>query len=237
MPPVIKPSRAVFITGTDTGVGKTLVAAGLAAAYVRLGFNTGVMKPFATGARRVRGRLVSEDVTRLCAAAGSEDPLDLVAPVLLEAPLAPSVAARLARTPIDLPRVKRCYRRLLERHERLVVEGVGGILVPLRDRYPLARFIAGLRIPVIIVARASLGTINHTALTVLAARAHGLRVLGLLINRTEPGRPGLAERTNPGALRRETGLPVLAELPRFPGRALFDRLARSVEKLLRDSPQ
>lgn len=225
--------RAVFITGTDTGVGKTLVSAGLAAAYTRLGFDTGVMKPFATGARRIRGRLVSEDVTRLCDAVPSRDPLDLVAPVLFEEPLAPSVAARRAGTRIDLSRVKRCYQELLERHERLVVEGVGGLLVPIRDRYPLARFVAELGIPLVIVARASLGTINHTALTLLAARAHGLRVLGLITNRTEAGRPGLAETTNPEALRRESGVPLLGELPRFPGKASFDRLARAIEARLR----
>ena len=101
----------------------------------------------------------------------------------------------------------------------------------------IPRFVAELGLPVIIVARASLGTINHTALTVLAARAHGLKVLGLLTNRTESGRPGLAERTNPEALRRETGLPLLAELPRFPGRSHFDRLARAVEARLRKTPQ
>ncbi len=229
--------RAVFITGTDTGVGKTLVAAGLAAAYTRLGFDTGVMKPFATGARRIRDRLVSEDVTRLRGAVSSQDPPDLVAPVLFEEPLAPSEAARRAGAPIDLPRVKRCFRDLLGRHERLVVEGVGGLLVPIRDRFPLARFVAELGIPLVIVARASLGTINHTALTLLAARAHGLKVLGLITNRTEGGRPGLAERTNPVALRRETGLPLLAELPRFPGKGHFDRLARALEARLRNSPQ
>jgi dethiobiotin synthetase len=154
------------------------------------------------------------------------------------------VAARLEGRRVDVARAKRAVRTLASRHERLVVEGVGGLLVPLRDRWPVARFAADLRLPIIIVARASLGTINHSALTALAAKVHGLRVLGIVVTRTSPGRGGPAERTNPDEIRRATGLPVLAVLPHAARgplsarvRRRFDRLARSLDARLGESAQ
>ncbi len=230
--------RAVFVTGTDTGVGKTVVSAGLAAAWARRGADVGVMKPFATGAVRSGGRWVSEDAELLRRAAGANDPPELVTPALFRAPLAPSEAARLERRAVELGPVMRAFRTLRRRHERLVVEGVGGILVPVRPRLPVARWAARLGLPVLVVTRPTLGTINHTALTVLAARAFGLRVLGLVINYHAPFRRGLAERLNPRALEEETGRPVLASIPflgggvsRALGHPAFDRLARRLEAL------
>lgn len=217
---------SLFVTGTDTGVGKTVVAAGLAAALRRRNVDVGVMKPFATGARRRRGRLVSEDVERLAAAAGAGDPVEDVAPVLLEPPLAPSVAARVSRRRVDLAAVRAAYRRLARRHDVMVVEGIGGILVPVRDRVPVARVVAQLRLPVIVVTRPTLGTVNHTLLTVLAARSFGLRVLGLVVNWHERFRRGTAERLTPATLRTETGVPVLGEVPFGAPRGAFDRILR-----------
>jgi dethiobiotin synthetase len=220
-------TRSLFVTGTDTGVGKTVVAAGIAAALRRRGVDVGVMKPFATGVRRVSG-----DAELLRRAAGADDPVDLVNPVRLGPPLAPSVAARLTGRRVDLRAVFSAFRSLASRHECLVVEGVGGLLVPVRDRVPVAEVARRMGLPILVVTRATLGTINHTLLTVLAARARGLRVLGLVINHPAKSRRGLAERTNPEALRRETGLPVLAQIPYLgpdPSRSLrhpaFDRLA------------
>ncbi|HXG61084.1 MAG TPA: dethiobiotin synthase [Planctomycetota bacterium] len=228
--------RAVFVTGTDTGVGKTVVSAGLAAAWARRGADVGVFKPFATGAVRRGRRWVSEDAELLLRASGAGDPPELVTPALYRPPLAPSEAARLERRPVDLDAVARAWRLLRRRHERLVVEGVGGILVPVRPRLPVARWAARFKLPVLVVTRPTLGTINHTALTVLAARAYGLHVLGLVLNYHAPFRKGLAERLNPRALEEETGRPVLATIPYLGGdvaRALrhseFDRLARRLE--------
>ena len=224
--------NSIFVTGTDTGVGKTIVSAGIAAALARRGKDVGVMKPVASGARRQGRRLVSDDALFLRRAAGVEDPLELVNPVCLAPPLAPSVAARVSGSRIDLGRVWKAFRALSRAHEVLVVEGVGGLLVPILDRYPVARLARRLGLPRVVVARPTRGTINHTALTVLAAKAHGLAVRGLVINHHARFRRGLAERLNPEALETETGVPILGEIPwlgRDPFRALrheaFDLIA------------
>jgi dethiobiotin synthetase len=212
-------ASGLFVTGTDTGVGKTFVAAGLAAAFRRRGLDVGVMKPVASGAVRRGKAWVSEDAELLRASAGAADPLELVNPVLLRPPLAPSVAGR-----VDLGRVMRAWRELRARHRTMIVEGVGGLLVPLLPRFPVAELARRLGLPLLVVARPTLGTINHTALTVLAARAFGLRLLGLVINHAVRTAPSAAVRTSPRALEVETGLPVLARIPFRAGPAVFDRL-------------
>ncbi len=223
-------TRSFLVTGTDTGVGKTVVAAGLAAALVRRGVDAGVMKPVATGARKI-----SPDARFLRRAAAARDPLETINPICLAPPLAPSMAAR---RPINLRPVLAAWRRLSAAHGCVVVEGIGGLLVPIRRRYTVAHLARRLGLPLVIVARPSLGTINHAALTVLAARTFGLEVLGLVINHAGPGRRGLAERTNPAALEAETGVALLGEVPylgRDPSRGLghrtFDRIASRLEKL------
>jgi dethiobiotin synthetase len=217
---------SVFVTGTDTDVGKTFVAAGLAAALARRGVDVGVMKPVASGA--VRG--TSPDARILRSAARVDDPLSLINPICLAPPLAPSVAARLSRRRIDLGLVWSAFRRLRARHACLVVEGIGGLMVPIRDRYPVARLVRRLGLPLLVVTRPSLGTLNHTALTVEIARRFGLRVLGLVINHSRPGPIGLAERTNKAALVRECRTPVLGEIRYGAAPEAFDtvlgRLAR-----------
>lgn len=206
-------TRSILVTGTDTGVGKTLVTGGIAAALARRGVDVGVMKPFATGAVRVAGRLVSDDARFLQQAAGIDDPLDLINPSCLRPPLAPSMAAKVAKTRIDLKAVEAAWRRLQARHSTMIVEGVGGLLVPLLTRWTVADLARRWKLPLVIVTRPALGTLNHTKLTVLAARSHGLKVLGLVINAAVPSRRGLAERLNPAALAEETGVPVLGEIP------------------------
>ena len=212
---------SIFVTGTDTGVGKTFVACGIARALRRRGVDVGVMKPVATG----EARGVSSDAVLLKDAAGVRDALQFVNPICLVPPLAPSVAARVSRTPIDLRRVWFAYGTLAARHDCMVVEGVGGLLVPVLERTPVAEMARRLGLPLVIVTRPTLGTINHTALTVLAARTFGLGVLGLVINHHRKFRVGLAERTNRQALEAECRVPVLGEVPYGPGRGAFDRIA------------
>jgi len=202
-----------LVTGTDTGVGKTLVSGGLAAELVRRGTSVGVMKPFATGARSVRGRLVSEDALFLKSAAKVDDPLDLINPICLKPPLAPPMAAQVAKKRITLSPVWSAFSTLRRRHPILIVEGIGGLLVPLLTGWTVADLALKLRLPLLIVTRPSLGTLNHTALTVHAARSHGLRILGLVLNSAHPGTKGLAERLNPAALELFTRVPVLGSVP------------------------
>src|SRR5688500_18268633 len=118
--------RGLLVTGTDTGVGKTVVTGGIAAALVRQGVDVGGMKPFATGARRIGGRLVSEDAQFLRRAACVQDPLDRINPICLKPPLAPSMAAKVEKRRIDLRRVWSAWRTLSADHSMVIVEGVGG---------------------------------------------------------------------------------------------------------------
>lgn len=208
--------KAIFITGTDTGVGKTVVAAGIAAALRRRGLNVGVMKPVATGARRRGNRLVSDDAEFLLQASGAKDPMELVNPICLEAPLAPSVAAKLAHKPVSLNKVWKAYKVLTYVHEAIIVEGVGGLMVPILERYYVADMIRRMRIPVLIVSRPTLGTLNHTLLTVRVAEQYGLDVRGIIINYHEKFKRGVVERLNPSLLEDICNLPVLGEIPHLP---------------------
>lgn len=212
--------NGVFVTGTDTDVGKTFVAAGLAAALRRRGVDVGVMKPVATGR--------SKDAQRLLKASGASDPLDLVNPIHLKAPLSPHLAARREGTRVELWRIDRAFKTLGSRHEFVIVEGAGGLLVPIRDDFTMADLAKRLGLPLLIVARDALGTINHTLLTVEAARSRGLNVEGVVVNRPRPGRPDLAERLNPAAIAEAARAPVLASLRWRPASRAFDDLATSL---------
>ncbi len=145
--------RGLFVTGTDTGVGKTEVACALLAAARDAGLDVGAMKPAQSGVTPGE----ASDAVRLRQAAGSADPLELVCPYQFEAPLAPAVAARLAGAEISLPRILEAARALAERHAALVVEGAGGLLVPLTPRQTFADLAVALGLPVLVVARAGLG--------------------------------------------------------------------------------
>lgn len=225
---------SLFITGTDTGVGKTFVTAGLASALARRGCNVGVMKPVATGARLRKGKLVSSDAEILRRAAGTDDDPDLICPVRFRVPAAPTVAAEMSGTSVSLDRIVKAYRLLRSRHGILLVEGIGGLLVPIRPRCTVADLVRRLRLPLLIVARAALGTLNHTALTVSAARKHGLDIRGIVVNFGRSPRPDPVERRNPREIERLCGVPVFACLPRL-GRServrrnrLFDRMADQI---------
>ena len=217
----IQRPRGLFITGTDTGVGKTVVACALAAWARRQGADVGVMKPIATGGRlRSNGgsrRWVSDDAIRLVRAAEVEDPWSLVNPVCFREPLAPWTAARRAGRSIDLREIVRAFQVLSARHDLVVVEGIGGLLVPLTPRASVADLAQQLGLPLIIVARPGLGTLNHTLLSLAYARAHGLCIEGVVINHAQrhphDRMARLAERTNPGVLRHVGQIPVLGELP------------------------
>jgi len=208
----------VFVTGTDTGVGKTVIAAGLAAWARSRGCDVGVMKPVASGARRGRGgRLVSDDAAQLARAAGVTDALELVGPVCYQEPLAPYTAALRAHRRLSWSRITSAYARLSARHAFLIVEGIGGLLVPLSARRTVVDLIKALALPCVVVGRLRLGTLNHTLLTVRAALGEGLDVLGVILNESVPparDRAGqLAERTNPAMLQRLLPVPVLGTLP------------------------
>ncbi|MBI4565698.1 MAG: dethiobiotin synthase [Planctomycetes bacterium] len=223
----------IFVTGTDTGVGKTVVAAGLAAALARQGVDVGVMKPIATGGRPRGRRLVSDDALFLARAAGIRDAIELVNPICLKPPLSPHLAARISRRRIDVRRIRNAFDVLSARHDVVVVEGIGGLMVPIQGKLRVADLVRRLRLPLLIVARATLGTINHTSLTIFAARRLGLRPRGIVVNHAAKGPAGLAERLAPRALEAAAGVPVLGVIPYLPHLSA-DRLpARPFDALLR----
>lgn len=197
-------NKGIFITGTDTGVGKTYVACGIAAELRLQGISVGVMKPAETGCRRRQGMLVPADALALAKAAGADDPIDLINPYRFVEPLAPAVAAERAGTAISLAVVLKAYRKLALRHPFMIVEGAGGIMVPLTARKTFLDLAERLALPVLIVARPGLGTINHTLLTVEALLRRSIPVAGICINDGAGHRSGIAERTNPAVIAQMT---------------------------------
>lgn len=225
--------RGVFIVGTDTGVGKTVVAAGLALCLRERGVKIGVMKPVATGCAGSSSRPYSSDAIYLFEAAENEYPL-LSSPVRFRNPLAPSVASEIENTPVDLKRVFWAYNEIRQIYDFIIVEGIGGLLVPFTTNYFVSDLVKEFDLPVIIVTRAGLGTINHTLLTVQAARNKGLNLMGIILNGMPKENLSVAELTNPRVVADLTGLPVLGVLPQLEDvdveKMLFGGLRQAFEK-------
>lgn len=204
-------ARGIFVTGTDTGVGKTIVAATLARLLRMNGASVGVMKPVTSGCRREAGELVSDDALLLCQAAGVELSDDVVPYRLTEA-LAPVEAARIDGVRIEFAVIKEAFERMASAYEYVIVEGAGGLMVPLSGGLLVADLARELGLPLLVVARPALGTINHTVLTCFAAQQMGLQVAGVIINGM-PDQPGLAERSAPHQIGSLCGAPVLGIWP------------------------
>jgi len=221
--------KGIFITGTDTGVGKTFVAAGIARALRARGIGVGVMKPAETGCRSRHGKLIPADAMALLRGSEATDPLDVVNPYRFRAPLAPMVAAHQEGRAIKLRKIREAFRLLTKKHEFLIVEGAGGIMVPLTSRTNYLDLAAELRLPVLLIARPGLGTINHTLLTIMALRARRVPIAGTVFNHSTDGRQGPAERTNPAVIERLSGVPVLEQV-RY-GQKDFDALADRLVKM------
>jgi dethiobiotin synthetase len=205
--PLLKALRrgpGLFISGTDTGVGKTFVACRLAELGVTAGWRVGVLKPAESG----RGG----DAAALRRAAGSRHPLALVRPYAFKRPLAPAVAAAKEGKRVRLAVVKAAYAAVAADSDWTLVEGAGGLLVPYAPGLDGAGLAKALGLPLLLVARAGLGTINHSLLSLEAARARGLRVLGVLLNgRARPGDPSVA--SNAAQIRRLGRVPVWNSAP------------------------
>jgi dethiobiotin synthetase len=205
----------VFVTGTDTGVGKTAIAGAIARRLRVGGRRVEVFKPAATGCRPSRGQLVSADADFLAACADSRRLLADIVPVRYAHPLAPNVAAELEKRPVDLELIFESWRRLAAEAECAVVEGIGGLLCPISDDFWVIHMARMLAMPVVIVARPLLGTINHTLLTLHAARSAGLEVAGVVVNRFRRDTSGepdidMAMQTNPDQIARRGRVKVLA---------------------------
>lgn len=205
--------RGVLVTGTDTEVGKTVVAGAIARCLAQAGHSVGVFKPVASGCQRRREGLVSEDAEFLSHCSGSAEPLEVINPVRYHEPLAPWVAAQRSGVELDRAEMCRAYNYLAGQSEVMVVEGVGGVMVPLGRDYAVLDLMVELALPVVVVAASRLGAINHTLLTVEASRARGLEVLGVVINGYQAEGASLAQETNPRVIAEVGGVRVLSVIP------------------------
>jgi dethiobiotin synthetase len=211
--------QSYFITGTDTGVGKTLVTALLALHFQARGADVGVMKPFASGCEVQSGALTSEDATFLKETCALQDEMELINPARWLEPLAPLVAARRAGDASDYwKQFLDAYGVLRARREVVLVEGVGGLLVPIAERdgkiLTCVELASTLALPVIVVARRALGTINHTLLTIEALRVAKLEIAGLVFCDAEPMQESdVAATTSPAMIAEISGVPILGYVP------------------------
>src|SRR5262245_41701619 len=205
--------KGVFITATDTSVGKTTIAAGLVGFLRKQGINVGVMKPVASGAIECdSGKLISQDAEMLVKFSGSTDPWEWINPYCLAAPVTPSLAARIEGVTIDFGRVGSAYEEIAKRHDFVVVEGAGGVMSPVFETLVMVDLIRALNLPALIVSRSALGTINHTLMTGECLRSRQVPVLGFFLNRF-PKDPNLSESTNAEIIASVGGLAHLGSIP------------------------
>lgn len=228
--PVTK-SRGLFITGTDTGVGKSLVAAALAKMLTDRGINVGVMKPVETGVTDPEG--LGPDAALLKWAANSSQSDQQICPYRLRDPLAPAVAASREQVRINYSSLLEQAQLTIDSHDFTIIEGAGGLMVPLAGGLLMADFAQALKLPLLVVCRPNLGTINHTLLTLFAAKSMDLPVAGYLVNNMPPIKTvaeetighSLASMTSDellgildsvGGTEQEKAIKLAAQLPKMP---------------------
>jgi dethiobiotin synthetase len=197
-----------FVTGTDTGVGKTVVACALITELRARGFSVGAIKPIETGV----GPEGPLDAIALRAAADSSRELDVICPQQFALPAAPNVAAQAEDREVNLASIHAAFTEVAGDRGLVIAEGAGGLLVPIRDGYTMADLARDFELPLLVVARAALGTINHTLLTLEAAAARKLPVIGVVISHAG-GELSAADACNLSALRAELGSRLIGEIP------------------------
>lgn len=215
--------KGFFVTGTDTGVGKTVITAALVKAAQFLGFKAAGMKPIESGCRNIRENrqdtayrdtpLIPADGTFLKKISGAEESLDLITPVRFENPLAPMPASEIEGTQVDIGKITNAFTILAQKYDVVIIEGVGGIMVPIKRTYLVLDFARDFGLPVIVVTKPGLGTINHTLLTVNYALRDGLSVAGVIINYSRPAEGTIAEQTNAAVLEKICPAPILGVFP------------------------
>jgi dethiobiotin synthetase len=228
--------QGFFITGTDTGVGKTVVTACLLALYRKHRLSVGVMKPMETGVDPECSSSANSDAKFLMEIARCSDALSLVSPIRLKPAASPYQAAKMENSPINIDIIVQSFQTLANNYENMLVEGVGGLLVPITEDYMVSDLARDLGLPLIVVARNALGTLNHTLLTLRVAKQEGVPVQGVILSRSEPGEPDTIEKGHAEIISELSGVPVLGEIP-FIGnvseesfsRELLDRIENSLD--------
>jgi dethiobiotin synthetase len=220
--------RGVFVSGTDTGVGKTFVSCVLARGLRDEGIDVGVMKPVETGVTSAG----PQDAIALRAAAGVDDALELVCPLQFAMPAAPSAAARAEGRPVSTEAIESAFATLKARHEFMLVEGAGGLLVPFDAETTMANLASDLGLPLLLVARTSLGTINHTLMSLEICDQRGLEVLGVVLSHST-GILSEADQANLAILRESLGERLVGEIEAMAAGATVDPESAGIGTLRR----
>ena len=208
------PKKAgLFITGTDTGVGKTLIAGAIAKILTDKGLKVGVFKPIATGCKRRWDGLISDDTEFLSYCANSDLSLSTITPVGYRTPAAPIVSAACDGSAIDFDRIAAAYKDICQNSDIVIVEGIGGVRVPLTEEFDLLDLAVEFALPAVIVARPNLGTINHTLMTIDCVRAAKLKIAGVVINGYKATESTTAEDTAPEVIAQCSGVDILSVVP------------------------
>jgi dethiobiotin synthetase len=206
-------SKGLFITGTDTGVGKTMITALLGKAFKDKGLNIGVLKPIATGCVKIGDELVSEDAVFLKEYIGLKSSLEEICPIKYELPVSPLAAQMETQKEFNSRSIFEHLKKMEQKYEFIFVEGIGGLMVPLKHKYYVLDLIKEIRYPVIIVAKPNLGTLNHTLLTILQLKAKEIDIIGMIINHSQECSDDVSVKTNIKILEQETGVKVLGVVP------------------------
>jgi dethiobiotin synthetase len=210
-------TRGIFITATDTGVGKTLVTAALVVCLSQRGIDVGVMKPIETGVSR--SAKAQPDGARLRKVTESHDPMAEVCPYVFRLPVAPLSAARAVGTTVRVATIMRAFRVLRQKHNLVVVEGVGGVHVPITSSFDMLDLIHQMKLPAIVVGQSGLGGINHALLTLHTLRRRKMPIVALVLNQRRPVQTKTArlqEQSTVSLLRQLAGVPVLGPIPYSP---------------------
>jgi dethiobiotin synthetase len=206
-------AKGFFVTGTDTGVGKTIITAALIKTSSLLGFRACGMKPIETGCLREGDMFISSDGIFIKTIAHMEETVNHISPCCFEEPLAPLPASEIEGTPVDFEKIRKEYGALSQKYDVVVVEGIGGLLVPIRKDYFVLDLARDFGLPVIVVSRPGLGTINHTMLSVNYAIKEGLTVAGIIINYSRPPDGSPPENTNPDVIKKISPVPIIGIFP------------------------
>ncbi len=203
----------LFITATDTDVGKTLLTCAIADILRRAGLNVGVCKPIATGCRLEREQLYNSDAEALAHFANCQVPLHIINPIRYRPPLAPAVAAEKANRPVNFQNISLALEYLDQHHDIILIEGIGGLMVPLDDKKTVADLARDIGYPTVVVTRPNLGTLNHTAMTCSLIKQAQIPLAGLVINNYNPDDPDPSTTDNPRWLTLQNDTTVLATIP------------------------
>ena len=218
--------KSLFITGTDTDVGKTYVTAGLAVTLRKMGIDVGIMKPYAAGTPQKKG-FKSEDVEILSRAAQVSDPEDLMNPQFFKMAASPYTASKNLKVKVRVKSVLSSFKKLSKLHSMLLVEGMGGIMTPILKNYFVTDLIKEMRIPTVIVTRTRVGTVNHTIMTCKMCEKYKIPIKGIIINNFDSD--GYTVKTLKRDLESLTGVPILGTIP-FLDNLSDDSLYRNFKK-------